>query len=138
MICEFPQLACNRWRHEVDTCRTDVEEKYVAFYKGRLYCPTPHCQAKLSYNSAKKGHYKTWRNNNHSSACLYNLERDGVRYIGSADLKLDVKLRKTHKQNALIRAYKSMVINEPKPSNVEQVITDIKTIRQRRGKEKSS
>ncbi|MFC7684503.1 hypothetical protein [Ureibacillus sp. GCM10028918] len=92
--------------------RQMTKKKYVTDYKGKLYCPTPHCPAKLSYSSGKKVHYKTWPHSNHSPTCQHNLERDGVRLIAGKHLKLAVNISKRHKQNALMRAYKSIAVDE--------------------------
>ncbi|HWL11399.1 MAG TPA: hypothetical protein VNQ57_00305 [Ureibacillus sp.] len=92
--------------------RQMTKKKYVASYKGKLYCPTAHCPAKLSYCSSKKGHYKTWRYSNHSPDCQFNLEREGTRLTGSNTSNVAVNISKRHKQNALMRAYKTMVFND--------------------------
>lgn len=106
--------------------RQMTKHKYVASYKGKLYCPTAHCPAKLSYCSGKKGHYKTWRYSNHSPTCPYNLEREGIRHIGSKDIKLEVNISKRHKQTALMRAYKSMVIDQQNDSKFDENKSNIK------------
>lgn len=92
--------------------RQMTKKMYVSTYKGKLYCPTAHCSAKLSFCGGKKGYYKTWPFSNHSASCPYNLVREGVRHNGSKDLKIAVNITKKHKQNALMRAYKSMIIEE--------------------------
>ncbi|MDI7740659.1 hypothetical protein QMK38_01485 [Lysinibacillus fusiformis] len=118
--------------------RQMTKKKYATVFKGKLYCPTAHCPAKLSFSSGKKGHYKTWRYSNHSPTCPYNLERDGVREIGSRDLQLAVNISKRHKQNALMRAYKSMVIGDQNLPGLDQNSTDIKNNRARRVKTKAN
>ncbi|HWK24284.1 MAG TPA: hypothetical protein VNS08_14745 [Ureibacillus sp.] len=114
-----------------------TKKKYSAIYKGRLYCPTANCPAKLSYSSGNKGHYKTWRNSNHSPVCPFNLERDGIRIIGSNDLKIAANISKKHKQNALMRAYKSMEIDELNVSQETQVTSQLKNNRLRKMKSKT-
>ena len=114
--------------------RKMTKKKYVAAYKGKLYCPTEHCSAKLSYSSGRKGHYKTWRYSNHSATCPFNLERDGIRHIGSEDIKLEVNISKRHKQSALMRAYKSMVIDEENAPQHEHKSSERKNISPRKVK----
>ncbi len=118
--------------------RQMTKKKYAAAFKGKLYCPTAHCPAKLSYSSGKKGHYKTWRYSNHSPTCPYNLEREGVRHIGSKTSEIAVNISKTHKQNALMRAYKSMVIDVLKLSKQDRESSDIKNSRPVRVKTKTN
>ena len=114
--------------------RKMTKKKYVAAYKGKLFCPTEHCSAKLSYSSGKKGHFKTWRYSNHSPTCPYNLERDGIRQIGSEDIKLEVNISNRHKQSALMRAYKSMVIDEQNAPRHEHKSSKIKNVSPRKVK----
>ncbi|QCR33056.1 hypothetical protein [Lysinibacillus sp. SGAir0095] len=114
--------------------RLMTKKKYIAAYKGKLYCPTENCPAKLSYSSGKKGYYKTWRYSNHTPTCPYNLEREGIRQIGGKDMEISVNISKRHKQNALMRAYKSMVMDEQNIPKNEQDSAVIKKISQRKVK----
>ncbi|MCM3389666.1 hypothetical protein [Ureibacillus chungkukjangi] len=115
-----------------------TKKKYIAAFKGKLFCPTEHCSAKLSYSSGKKGHYKTWRYSNHSPTCPYNLERDGIQQIGSKDIKLEVNISKRHKQSALMRAYKSMMIDEINGPILERNSEEIKNNSHRKVKTNAS
>ena len=118
--------------------RQMTKRKYSTAYKGKLYCPTEHCTAKLSYCSGKKGYYKTWRYSNHSPTCPFNLERDGIRHVGSENIKLEVNISKRHKQNALMRAYKSMIIDEQITPKFEQNSNAVKNSSPRKVKTNAS
>jgi len=86
-----------------------TKKKYEAVFKGKLYCPTENCTAKLSYCGGRKAHYKTWRFSHHSSDCKYQLDRSGSRFV--TGFKETVKMNISHKRkyDALTRAYKTMI-----------------------------
>ncbi len=54
---------------------------YNEKYKGKLYCTTKHCPAKLSYISRNNGsdHFRTWRESPHIESCLYYFEKNKTR-----------------------------------------------------------
>nr|WP_106779561.1 hypothetical protein [Lysinibacillus timonensis] len=101
------------------------KKKYDAIYKGKLYCPTENCSAKLSFCSGRKAHYKTWRLSNHSSDCIYHLDRSGTRTVIGLDRKITITISTKRKHDALIRAYKSMVLSE----NEETMNVQVKKIK---------
>lgn len=86
-----------------------TKKKYDAIYKGKLFCPTDHCPAKMSFCSGQKAHYKTWRFSNHSPDCIYHLNRNGKRTVIGSTPVITMNISKTRIQDALTRAYKSMV-----------------------------
>lgn len=94
---------------KIITIKEITKKKYEAIYKGNLYCPTDHCMAKLSYCSGPKAHYKTWRHSNHSSNCIYRLERTGRKFVLGHKNVITMNISNERKYNALTRAYKSMV-----------------------------
>ncbi|KGR91321.1 hypothetical protein CD30_06765 [Ureibacillus massiliensis 4400831 = CIP 108448 = CCUG 49529] len=86
-----------------------TKKKYDAIYKGKLFCPTDNCPAKVSFCSGQKAHYKTWRFSNHSPDCIYHLNRNGRRTVVGSTPANTMNISKTRIQDALSRAYKSMV-----------------------------
>lgn len=86
-----------------------TKKKYDAIYKGKLFCPTDNCSAKVSFCSGQKAHYKTWRFSNHSQDCIYHLNRNGRRTVIGSTPAITMNISKTRIQDALSRAYKSMV-----------------------------
>lgn len=105
-----------------------TKKKYDAIYKGKLYCPTDHCTAKLSYCSGPKAHYKTWRFSNHSTNCMYSLDRRTVkRNVLGRDQIITMNISKERKQNALVRAFNSMIqLENSDTGNTEVKVKDKK------------
>ena len=52
---------------------TDYSDKF----KGKLYCTTPNCSAKLSYVYRDNfgSHFRTWRESPHAEHCIYYFEK---------------------------------------------------------------
>lgn len=101
---------------KIITLKEMTKKKYDALYKGHLYCPTDHCAAKVSFSRGPKAHYKTWRFSNHSSDCVYQLDRDDRRKVIKLGKAVTVNISNRRKQDALIRAYKSMILSEAEDS----------------------
>ncbi|KGR78291.1 hypothetical protein [Ureibacillus manganicus] len=97
---------------KIITLKEMTKKKYDAIYKGKLYCPTDHCIAKVSFSSGPKAHYKTWRYSNHSSDCMYQLDRVETRTLIKLGKAVTVNISNRRKQDALVRAYKSMILSE--------------------------
>ena len=95
-----------------------TKKKYEANYKGKLYCPTENCGAKVSFSSGKSAHYKTWRFSKHYSECTYHFERTRKTMVyGLANRNLFL-ISKERKHSALLRAYKTMIEGEKElPTN---------------------
>lgn len=91
------------------TIKEITKKKYDAIYKGKLYCPTDHCAARLSYCSGPKAHYKTWRFSNHLTDCMYSLDRTVKRNVLGQNQVITMNISKERKQNALVRAFNSMI-----------------------------
>lgn len=89
-----------------------TKKKYDAIYKGKLFCPTENCPAKVSFCSGRKAHYKTWRFSNHSPDCIYHLNRSGRRTVIGLTPGITLNISKNRIQDALTRAYKSMIQEE--------------------------
>ncbi|SIT73420.1 hypothetical protein [Edaphobacillus lindanitolerans] len=49
--------------------------KYENYYKGKLYCPTPACTARVAFCAGRTPYYKTWNLDNHSDNCLHKFDR---------------------------------------------------------------
>ncbi|MBM7607510.1 hypothetical protein JOD29_000747 [Lysinibacillus composti] len=94
---------------EIVTLKQITKKKYEAIYKGKLFCPTENCPAKVSFCSGRKKYYKTWRFSNHSPDCIYHLDRSGRRSVKGLNEYMTMNMGSKRKQNALMRAYKSMV-----------------------------
>ncbi|MFJ8235695.1 hypothetical protein ACIQ34_08100 [Ureibacillus sp. NPDC094379] len=94
---------------EIVTLKQITKKKYEAIYKGKLFCPTENCPAKVSFCSGRKKYYKTWRFSNHSPDCIYHLDRSGRRSVRGLNQAMTMNIASKRKQNALLRAYKSMV-----------------------------
>ena len=94
---------------EIVTLKQITKKKYEAVYKGKLFCPTENCPAKVSFCSGRKKYYKTWRFSNHSPDCIYHLDRSGRRSVKGLNEYITMNIGSKRKQDALMRAYKSMV-----------------------------
>ncbi|MES5056374.1 hypothetical protein ACOTSX_08270 [Bacillus velezensis] len=63
-------------------------EDYLKKYRGKLFCTTTSCKAKLSYvnRPGKRSHFRTWRESPHSQSCIHFFEKEdgriGVRQSG--------------------------------------------------------
>lgn len=91
-----------------------TKSKYEGMYKGKLFCPTETCLAKVSFCSGdRKAHYKTWPFSKHAMNCSYHPNNSRNRTITRFGRGSNSKNRK---QEAVMRAYKSMLqleTNEP-------------------------
>ncbi|MDM5334115.1 hypothetical protein QUF56_12830 [Ureibacillus composti] len=94
---------------EIVTLKQITKKKYEAVYKGKLFCPTENCPAKVSFCNGRKKYYKTWRFSNHSPDCIYHLDRSGRRSVKGLNEYITMNIGSKRKQDALMRAYKSMV-----------------------------
>ncbi len=94
------------------TLKVITKKKYDATYKGKLYCPTDNCSARVSFSSGRKAHFKTWRLSNHSSDCMYHLDRTGTRTVFGFENSIKVNISNKRKQDALVRAFQSMTQSE--------------------------
>lgn len=97
---------------KIVTLKEITKKKYDAVYKGKLFCPTENCPAKVSFCSGRKAHYKTWRFSNHSPDCIYHMDRWGRRTVIGLTTGITLNISKTRIQDALTRAYKSMIQEE--------------------------
>ena len=43
--------------------------------KGKLYCRTENCTARISYSGGRYPHFRTWRYDQHSENCPYYYDR---------------------------------------------------------------
>lgn len=97
---------------KIVTLNEITKKKYDAIFKGQLYCPTENCPAKVSFCSGRTAHYKTWRYSNHSVDCNYHLDRSERRTVIGLNKGITMNISSKHKQEALLRAFKSMVQEE--------------------------
>lgn len=97
---------------KVVTLHAITKKNYGAVYKGKLFCPTEHCPAKVAFCSGHRAHYKTWRFSNHAPDCMYHLDRSGRRSVTGFKQGITVNVSKKRKQEAVMRAYKSMLLLE--------------------------
>lgn len=97
---------------KIVTLNEITKKKYDAMYKGKLFCPTDNCPAKVSFCSGRKAHYKTWRFSNHSPNCIYHLERSGKRTVIGLTTTITMNISNNRIQNALTRAFKTLTQEE--------------------------
>lgn len=90
-------------------------QKYKRRFKGKLYCPTEGCPALLSYSGGEKPHFKTWRRQQHSEGCIYNVHRElaGIEEGFLEDKTLTISGNR--KQNALREA--ARLFTKPEEDN---------------------
>lgn len=76
-------------------------------YKGKLFCPTNGCTAKLVYvnRTLKPGYIKTFPREDHSSDCDYRFDRIIGRTGVNTENVINVELSKERKARALKEAY---------------------------------
>lgn len=82
--------------------------------KGKLYCPSENCSAKISYCSGRKAHFKTWRMDEHSNECIFQFDRIAINTGENALNTINIEIPFDRKQNALAEAFRIMNLSDEK------------------------
>lgn len=85
-------------------------EEYQAKYRGRLFCCTPGCPAKVkwaSYNG-RTPFFATWPHSQHDPSCPYAFERDPSKITERSVETFKTRISLEHKQRALRDANKKL------------------------------
>lgn len=80
--------------------------------KGKLYCPTENCPARISFSSGKTAHFRTWRLDEHSSECIFYFDRIPMNLGWSITNTISVEISFDRRQNALRDAFRQMNLTE--------------------------
>lgn len=80
--------------------------------KGKLYCPTENCPAKISFSSRKTAHFRTWRFDEHSRDCLFYFDRIPMSLGRNTTNIISVEITYNRRQNALQDAFVQMNLTE--------------------------
>ena len=80
--------------------------------KGKLYCLTENCPARISFSSGKTAHFRTWRFDTHSSNCIFHFDRIPMNLGRNTTNTISVEINFARRQNALEDAYKQMNLTE--------------------------
>ena len=80
--------------------------------KGKLYCPTENCPAKISFSSGKTAHFRTWRFDEHSRDCLFYFDRIPMSLGRNTTNIISVEITYNRRQNALQDAFVQMNLTE--------------------------
>ncbi|WP_153721074.1 hypothetical protein [Sporosarcina cascadiensis] len=102
--------------------------------KGKLYCPSENCKARISYSRGKKAHFRTWRMDEHSNECIFRFDRIALNTGVNTTETINVEIPYSRKQKALQEAFRIMNLSEEeraaqssntdsKPRSRERVIT---------------
>ncbi|SDJ86237.1 hypothetical protein [Sediminibacillus albus] len=93
----------------------DVDSKtYLEKYKGKLFCSTDNCNARLSlvFRASRPNFFKTWRNDNHNEDCLHYFDRVADRTGVNVENVISLALSEAHKRRALKEAYAQSKMTE--------------------------
>ncbi|PEM33026.1 hypothetical protein CN617_00505 [Bacillus wiedmannii] len=93
-------------KSEIDT------SLYNNHLKGKLYCPTPNCQARLIFNSGLRSYLKTWNNDNHIEGCIHGFDRVKGRIGVDTSHFINVELSSERKKRALKEAFAMYTMTE--------------------------
>lgn len=80
--------------------------------KGKLYCQTENCPARISFSGGKKAHFRTWRFDDHSSECLFYFDRIPMNLGRHTTNIISVEIAFGRRQNALQDAFIQMNLSE--------------------------
>ena len=80
--------------------------------KGKLYCPTENCPARISFSSGKTAHFRTWRFDEHSSDCIFYFDRIPMNLGWNTTNTISVEITFDRRQNALQDAFIQMNLTE--------------------------
>lgn len=97
---------------------TDIHSMsdYQENYRGRLYCCTPGCPAKVkwaSYNG-KTPFFATWPYSQHAPSCPYAFERDPSKVAERSAEDFNTRVSLKHKQHALYNANRKLMQRDGK------------------------
>lgn len=85
---------------------------YESKLKGKLYCITKACPARISFSSGRKSHFRTWRFDEHSIDCIFHFNRIPINLGTNTTQKISVEIPFTRRQNALREAFILMNLTE--------------------------
>lgn len=80
--------------------------------KGRLYCPTENCPARISFSGGKTAHFRTWRFDEHSSDCIFYFDRIPMNLGWNTTNTISVEITFDRRQNALQDAFIQINLTE--------------------------
>jgi len=85
---------------------------YADEFKGKLYCPTENCPARISFSGGKTAHFRTWRFDEHAGNCIFYFERIPMNLGWNTTDTINVEITFDRRQNALQDAFIQMNLTE--------------------------
>lgn len=92
--------------------REITARNYENKLKGKLYCPTENCPARISFSRGKTVHFRTWRFDEHLRNCLYYFDRIPMSLGRNTTNTISVDITYDRRQNALQDAFVKMNLSE--------------------------
>lgn len=99
--------------------------------KGKLYCPSENCSARISYSRGKKAHFKTWRMDVHSNGCIFRFERIAMNTGVNTTETISVEIPYSRRQKALQEAFRIMNLSEDEKAALHSNITSSSRTKER-------
>lgn len=93
---------------------------YERELKGKLYCITRGCPARISFSSGRKSHFRTWRFDEHSIDCIFHFDRIPIS-LGTNTTQINsVEIPFNRRQNALRDAFILMNLTEEEKAAIQK------------------
>ncbi|WP_172370860.1 hypothetical protein [Sporosarcina jiandibaonis] len=102
----------NEIEKEIHLGEITTPQVYQNKFKGKLYCPSENCPAKISYSGGRYPHFRTWRYDQHSEKCPYYYDRVPVNLGRNVKDIVSVEISFNRRQKALNDAYIQMNLSE--------------------------
>lgn len=88
--------------------------------KGKLYCPTENCSARISFSSGKNSHFRTWRFDEHSNDCIFYFDRIPMSLGWNTTNTISVEIPFGRRQNALQDAFIQMNLTKEEKEAISE------------------
>lgn len=85
---------------------------YLEELKGKLYCPTENCPARISFSGGKTAHFRTWRFDEHLSNCVFYFDRIPMILGRNTTDTIRTEITFDRRKNALQDAFMQMNLTE--------------------------
>lgn len=93
---------------------------YENQYKGKLFCPTPTCNARITFCAGPTPYYKTWNLDDHSDSCLHKFDRIPIRRGTQTAEVISVDIGRKRRNDALNEAFKLSLMSDEEKEKLKE------------------